>query len=532
MILPKIKKIKVMVAVIIMLIISVGYSQSCPPADTTVISPPQNIWNIPVVNNWDGLEVITWNIQEFPQSGNTVNYVNEIISDLLPDIIGIQEITDISQFEYLSTQIPAYEFIHTNYNNDWGLDLGFITRRDCIEILNYSTLFPSDGWEFAGRYPLKAEILWGCGESTINLTVINVHFKAYDDGFEQRFGASGILSNYILTHPNDNIVVIGDFNDEITDPESNNSLWPLVSDPNAEFVTMVIANNSYQNSYPWGSYAGFIDHILISSNLFDENENGFTQTQRIDDYVGSSNYQNQISDHRPVMWKIPIAEITVPSGLVINEIMNNPASVSDSYGEWIEIVNISNETFDLNGLVLKDNDSDSHTISKPGGLIVNPGAFIVLGVNDDFQLNGGVELDYQFSNFYLSNALDEVIISHPNGTVIDEVWYDNGVTFPDPSGASMSLDNPNTDNNIGSNWSISTTPMYGGDFGSPGESNTCSANGDVNSDGITDILDIVLIVDYILGEVSFTETQICCSDQNLDDSINIVDVIITIDEDM
>ncbi len=509
---------------------SIGYSQSCPPADTTVVNPPQNLWNIATVNNWTGLEIVTWNIQEFPQAGNTVNYVNEIISDLLPDIIGIQEITDMSAFESLSVQIPAYEFIHTNYNNDWGLDLGIITRRDCVEILNYSTLFPSDGWEFAGRYPLKVEILWGCGESTINLTVINVHFKAYDEGFDQRFGASEILSDYIQSHPSDNIVVIGDFNDEITDPESNNSLWPLVSDPNAEFVTMSIAYNSYQNSYPWGSYAGFIDHILISSNLFDENENGFVQTLRIDDYVGSSSYQNQISDHRPVMWKIPIAEIEIPSGLVINEIMNNPAVVSDSYGEWLELTNTGDEVIDLNGLVLKDDGSDSHTISNPGGLYLNPGDFVVLGVNDNIGLNGGVELDYMYSGIFLGNTFDEVIIAHPNGTIIDEVWYDNGATFPDPEGASMSLDNQNTDNNIGGNWSVSSSPMSGGDFGSPGESNICASNGDVNFDGITDILDIVLTIDYILEEVSFTESQICSVDQNIDGMINIIDIIITIDE--
>ena len=57
--------------------------QDCPPADTVQINPPQDLWSIPYENNWNGLEVMTWNVQEFPTSSNTVNYVSEIISDIL-----------------------------------------------------------------------------------------------------------------------------------------------------------------------------------------------------------------------------------------------------------------------------------------------------------------------------------------------------------------------------------------------------------------------------------------------------------------
>ena len=64
--------------------------QDCPPADTIQVSPPQDLWGIPNKNNWNGLEVMTWNVQEFPTSSNTVNYVSEIISDILPDIIAFQ----------------------------------------------------------------------------------------------------------------------------------------------------------------------------------------------------------------------------------------------------------------------------------------------------------------------------------------------------------------------------------------------------------------------------------------------------------
>ena len=78
------------------------FMQECPPSDTLSINPIQNMWNIPLENQWDGIEVMTWNIKDFPISNNTVNYVNEIITDILPDVIAFQEINDINAYNTLS----------------------------------------------------------------------------------------------------------------------------------------------------------------------------------------------------------------------------------------------------------------------------------------------------------------------------------------------------------------------------------------------------------------------------------------------
>ena len=49
-------------------------------------------------------------------------------------------------------------------------------------------------------------------------------------------------------------------------------------------------------------------------------------------------------------------------GIVISEIMANPGSVSDSYGEWFEIVNTTDSTIDLQGWSIKDLDGDEHEL--------------------------------------------------------------------------------------------------------------------------------------------------------------------------
>ena len=52
-----------------------------------------------------------------------------------------------------------------------------------------------------------------------------------------------------------------------------------------------------------------------------------------------------------------------------------------------------------------------------------------------------------------------------------------------------------------------------------------AAQGDVNFDNVLDILDVILLVSYILGNSDFNESQIAVSDVNGDGEINIVDIV-------
>ncbi len=159
-----------------------------------------------------------------------------------------------------------------------------------------------------------------------------------------------------------------------------------------------------------------------------------------------------------------------PGDLVINEIIQNPAAVSDSNGEWFEVFNNTAAPIELNGLTIKDDGSNTHTIGS--SVIVPPGGFAVLGIDANSATNGGVTVDYEYSNFFLANGDDEVVIL--DGLVeIDRVNYDGGTTFPDPTGASMALNDTANDNNDGTNWCTASTPFGDGDLGTPGAANDC-----------------------------------------------------------
>ncbi len=176
------------------------------------------------------------------------------------------------------------------------------------------------------------------------------------------------------------------------------------------------------------------------------------------------------------MGAVETPPVAYPGDIIITEIMKNPAIVNDSDGEWFELYNTTTITIDLNGWSIADNGSNNHVINNGGPLLVAPGSYLVMGVNDNTLRNGGVFVDYSYGStsvFALANADDEVILRASDGITIDSIAYDDGVTWPDPIGASMAVNSLFADNNDGNNWCESSTVFGDGDYGTPGQTNDC-----------------------------------------------------------
>ena len=163
--------------------------------------------------------------------------------------------------------------------------------------------------------------------------------------------------------------------------------------------------------------------------------------------------------------------------IVITEVMQNPSAVSDSNGEWFELHNAGGTGVDINGWKIKDDSSTSetHTISKQGGLTIPAGGYIVLAEEGASATNGGITPDYDYATINLGNGTDGLILTDGSDVEQDRVIWDNGSTFPDPNGASMALKAPDLDNSVGANWCEATTAYGSGDKGTPGAANDCPA---------------------------------------------------------
>ena len=52
--------------------------------------------------------------------------------------------------------------------------------------------------------------------------------------------------------------------------------------------------------------------------------------------------------------------------------------------------------------------------------------------------------------------------------------------------------------------------------------------GDVNQDGIVNVLDVIGMVQYIIGETNFTDQQLLLADLNGDGGVNVLDIALLI----
>ncbi len=160
--------------------------------------------------------------------------------------------------------------------------------------------------------------------------------------------------------------------------------------------------------------------------------------------------------------------------LLITEIMYNPTSLSDTEGEWFEVYNNSDQTINLQNLILGRDDANRHIIVDP--IDLQPGAYLVFERADTAT---SVSLSYTFgSDLLLPNAgavlsiFNEGTETEP-GPLIFSVDY-GANNFPDGSGASIAL-NPDRLNApeaiLAGSWCISSTVYNTGDLGSPGDAN-------------------------------------------------------------
>lgn len=149
----------------------------------------------------------------------------------------------------------------------------------------------------------------------------------------------------------------------------------------------------------------------------------------------------------------------------------NPDAVTDANGEWFELLNATDRVLDLDGLQITDRDSDAFTVS--GALSVGPAGLVVFARNADAASNGSLRVDHTYTGMDLANSADEIQLW--NGTtMIDEVAWDGGPSFPSTAGAAMGLDprrSTASGNDEGGAWCVARARYGDGDLGTPGATN-------------------------------------------------------------
>jgi len=272
-----------------------------------VVLPDSQRINIPPFGRDSSFDIISWNIQNYPKlNDQTVSNVAEIISDLDAEIFGMQEIEDTSSFRQLLNLLPEYSGAYSTdvYSGGTYQKTAVIYRKNIVQISDMEMLFSGDSYSFP-RPPLKVYVKVNYPQSSFDFTLIVLHLKASggSENEARRRSACEKLKNYldaeIVVAADKDYIVIGDWNDELNDPISQNVFQVFLNNPQSyTFLTKELANDPVNNATYIGGYQSVIDHILISEDVKQEYATGQTEVLKLDLFFSA--YVYEVSDHRPV----------------------------------------------------------------------------------------------------------------------------------------------------------------------------------------------------------------------------------------
>ena len=300
------------------------------------------------------LEVVNWNVEWFgsttlgpsndaQQEANVTTIVNNIGADLY----GLLEVVSEARLINVVSQMPGYSYVISNFGSHTNTSanpvgnlaeaqkLAFIYKTSLFSNISVAPLLsqginsaaditnPAYNYFASGRFPfmMKADVTLNGVTKTVRFVLI--HAKANTSptavSYARRKAGSDTL-HFTLNalYPNDNIVLLGDFNDDldqsITAGFTTTSYSAFTTD-NTHFFSPTLAL-SLAGLRSTVSYNDVIDHVELSNEM---QCNYMPATANILSDVTSlvANYGTTTTDHYPVFTRYafttgPAATINYP----------------------------------------------------------------------------------------------------------------------------------------------------------------------------------------------------------------------------
>ena len=458
------------------------------------------------------IRIMTYNLLNFQDENDREDDFVAIIDFVEPDLIIAEEIVAQTGFSHFKSDVldvlePDAWSSATFTNQSASQDIALFYRHDHFTFISTDVVYTAQS---SGTRDV-IEWIMVHNQSSVQFNVYGVHFKASsgESNAQERLQEATILRTYLNNLNENYFIVAGDFNiysngsssepafDMLTGDADNNNgrlFDPIDRIGNwhnnssyADVHTQSPRTTSFGGGAPGGMDDRF-DWLFLSVAILDESSemhyvedtywavgndgNHFNQAINVGNNSSVSDAiadaLHEASDHLPVYMDVWFDDLTYnDAGVVITEIMPNPAAVSDSYGEWFEIHNTTDSTIDIAGWVIKDVGSDEHMIANDTmSILIVSGDYFILARNVDETLNGGLVADYAYTGFTLSNSEDEIILTDAAGAVVDEVHYTNAWIFS--NGIAMEIHDLESNNNVAENWYAPTVQYGDGDYGTPG----------------------------------------------------------------
>lgn len=246
---------------------------------------------------------MSWNIENFPRTAKSVDAVARVLNEFRPDLVAVQEIADEKAFQALDDELPDYEGI---LNDDPGAmqRIGVLIRSDRVTVDGVETLFQGDWYAFP-RPPLRVQATFhGTLGTSFDFSLVSVHLKAMSDedsAYRRRLACekldSWLQQELLSPRAEHDIVIAGDWNDQITDPVETNVFAPLLDRP--EEYRFLTAELEGTGAFSYISYRSLIDHVMVTSGAAAQYGAGAINVLPLDEV--DPYYQLDLSDHRPLL---------------------------------------------------------------------------------------------------------------------------------------------------------------------------------------------------------------------------------------
>ena len=284
------------------------------------------------------LETVTWNLEWYGSKSNgpsddfgQTKHVLRIVDSLDADLYAFQEISSQQALAELTGYMTDYEGLvaeHVSYNQK----MAFVYNSNTIEVIESGYISKSDvrsefrdKWDYYwanGRMPLFIHFRYRYPEQNISkeFYAVTIHGKAntgdssaeYEESYTRRQKAAEGLYYYLQDHkPNANIIMLGDYNDDVDQSlfyydENNYAETPyddFVNDTeHFNVITKKLSDNGESASI---NYEDIIDHITMSNELFRAYNQGSAKVYDApQNYI--SDYGKTTSDHLPVWAKFDV----------------------------------------------------------------------------------------------------------------------------------------------------------------------------------------------------------------------------------
>ncbi len=308
------------------------------------LAAPLAAQDIPAVGTDATLDVATWNIERFGETGGPPDQAQfdntlAIIQAAEIDLWALQEMNDEDDFEAL------VEALGDGWEGEWRrggpLGYGFIYKTDVINPLLDLTILDEFSFAFASRPPLLLLANVMLPDTTVRgLHFIDIHAKCCSDqeSYDRRLDASEALKDYLdeeILADGDKAIVLGDLNDELRSSITPGEVSPYQNfrddGENYRFLTEVLdlANVPTFCSNQSCTSGSTLDHILITRDV--ESDYVMGSMSRFDEVLTEiTNYTSTTSDHVPVYARFDFAPVvsnedeTVPTVFALRAPFPNP----------------------------------------------------------------------------------------------------------------------------------------------------------------------------------------------------------------